>query len=168
MIHGCCDTRTYGISVSGIGSRAFTFDGNIPVIVNEQDPIEKEELVIELQIVEAQSTAFSEPLHTNKNVLQAAVVPCADDEFFYLNKIDSIRVDMISAGNTTDITHQFIVLGTNEPISSYIPANSPGESNYLMQLSDTSGIPNQISYTLKVTLDDGSELSTMGGTIAFK
>ena len=47
---GCCDTNKIEIKFSGLESRALIFDGINPVVVDEQNPIDKEDLVIELLI----------------------------------------------------------------------------------------------------------------------
>ena len=110
-----------------------------------------------------------EQIKTDVKVLKAAVVPCGDDEFIYSNKIESVKVEILNLNNNEriDITNQLVVLGTAESISEYIPANSPGTRDYLMRLSDTSNIPNQIDYLIEATLNDGSKISSTGGTINF-
>jgi hypothetical protein len=169
LIIGCCDTNTYEVTISGLESRALIFDGNNPVEIDEKSPIDKEDLVIELLITELESIASSEQIKTDVKVLKAAVVPCGDDEFIYSNKIESVKVEILNLNNNEriDITNQLVVLGTAESISEYIPSNSPGTRDYLMKLSDTSNIPNQIDYLIEATLNDGSKISSTGGTINF-
>lgn len=169
LIIGCCDTNTYEVTISGLESRALIFDGNNPIVVDEQSPIDKEDLVIELLIAEFESIASSEQNRTDATVSKAAVVPCGDDEFIYLNKIDSVKVEILNSNNNEriDITNQLFVMGTNESISEYIPENSPGTRDFLMKLSNTSNIPNRIEYVIEATLDVGTKISSTGGIINF-
>lgn len=169
LISGCCDSNTYEVTISGLESRALIFDGNNPVVVDEQSPIDKENLVIELLITELESIASSKQNKPDVKVLKAAVIPCGDDEFIYSNKIDSIRVEILNSNNNEriDITNQLFVIGTSESISEYIPENSPGTRDFLMKLSSTSNIPNQIEYVIEATLDDGTKVSSTSGIINF-
>ena len=99
----------------------------------------------------------------------AAVVPCGDDEFNYLNRIESISVEIVNldTDELMDITNQLIVVGTNETISEFIPENSPSTRDFLIELSNTDNIPNRITYEIEATLDDGETISAIGGPINF-
>lgn len=170
---GCCDTNKIEINFSGLETRALVFDGINPVVVDEQNPIDKDDLVIELLINGSEEMASNQRFNKNKpdvKVLKAAVVPCGDDEFIYTNKIESVKVEILNSNNNDriDIINQLLVLGTDELISEYIPENSPGRSEFLMKLSDTSNIPDQIVYVIEATLNDGIKISSTGGIINFK
>lgn len=172
LVIGCCDTNTYEVTISGLESRALLFDGDIPVVVNEENPIAKEDLVIEVLINEFETIASNEKRNTanpNRKILRAAVVPCGDDEFNYLNRIESISVEIINldTDELMDITNQLIVVGSNETISEFIPENSPGTRDFLIELSNTDNIPNRITYEIEATLDDGVTISSIGGPINF-
>lgn len=172
LIIGCCDTNTFEVTITGLETSPLLFDGNIPVVVDEESTIAKEDLVIEVLITEFETIASNEKRNTdnpNRKVLRAAVVPCGDDEFNYLNKIESISVEILDldTDERMDITNQLIVVGTNEAISGFIPENSPGTRDFLIELSNMENIPNRITYEIEATLDDGVTISSIGWPINF-
>lgn len=172
LIMGCCDTNTYEVTITGLETRALLFDGNIPVMVDEENPIAKEDWVIEVLITRFETLASNEKRNKdnrNRKILRAAVVPCGDDEFNYMNRIESIAVEIIDldTDERMDITNQLIVVGSNETISELIQETSPSTGDFLIELTNTDNIPNRITYEIEASVDDGMTISAMGGPINF-
>jgi hypothetical protein len=172
LITGCCDTNTFEVAITGLETGALLFDGNTPVVVEEENPIAKEDWVIEVLITRFETIVSNEKRNTdnsNRKILRAAVVPCGDDEFNYLNKIESISIEILNldTDERMDITNQLVVVGTDETISEFIKATSPGTGDFLIELSSTNNLPNRITYEIEAALDDGVTISAIGGPINF-
>ncbi|NQZ78593.1 MAG: hypothetical protein HRT61_21140, partial [Ekhidna sp.] len=117
---GCCDSDTYEVSISGLSTRALAFDGINAIEVEEENPIDKEDLVIELLVLENEKVASNDQ-SKEYQIVNAAVVPCADDEFIYINRIVDIKVESIeSNGERINLTNQLIILGSEDLVSAYI------------------------------------------------
>lgn len=170
FLHGCCDTNSYDVLISGLETRALIFDGNDQIIIDEQTSIDKEDLVIELLINEFEEIALSEEAEAKVKVAAMAVVPCGDDEYIITNNIESVTVEIIdlSSNERIDVTDQLVILNLDEFISDYISRNSQEKSNFFMSFSDITDVPDSIDYRIEAILDSGSKISTTGGAIYFK
>ena len=60
LITGCCDTNTFEVAITGLETRALLFNENNPVVVDEETPIAKDDLGIELLINEFETVASNE------------------------------------------------------------------------------------------------------------
>lgn len=169
----CCDEETFEVRITGMESRALILDGINAVEVNSQNPIDKEDLILEASFIEVQELVTTGPSKQNKKeveVMEAAVVPCSDPTFIYKNNIVSVKVEVLDVDNgnaRTDITNQMVIQGTQLSIADYIAQSNPGIRNLLVQVADVTNIPNRIEYTIEATLDDGLILSSGGGIINF-
>ena len=167
----CCNNNTYEVTISGIESRPLLFDNNIPVIVDEKNTINKEDLVFELIIKESELIVSNKSHIKEKSlqVFEASVIPCGDNEFIYTNKIIDIKVEIldIETNQTIDVTNRLVIYNSDQFITSYIKENSYGLRNYYFKFSDINDLPNKIEYNINVHLDDGNIFNSEGVTINF-
>lgn len=173
LMSACCSEPTYEITITGMESRALISDGVNVMEFDKQNSIDKEEFIIEIDIIEQEKIVSIEP-GNNKDrdtkVLRAAVVPCADQVLIYKNNIESIKVEILDVNKDNeriDITSQMVILDTQTSISQYVSENLQGVGGFLVQFSDTSNIPNRIEYVIEATLDDGTRINAMNGIITF-
>lgn len=173
LMSGCCNEKTYEVTITGLESRAWIFDGISLTEFDIQNSINKEVLVIELDIIDVE-TIVSNELENNKNsktkVLKAAVVPCEDQVVVFKNNIISIKVEILDVNNANeriDVTNQLVIQGSQTTIPQFIAENPQGISDLFVQFSDTSNLPDRMDYEIEATLDDGSTINTMNGTINF-
>ena len=172
-VSACCDTDTYELSISGVESRALIQQDNNFVEFDLQNPINREDFFIEIQLTETETivnNTLSKQKESDITVLEAAVVPCEDQVLVYKNYLESIRVDLIDVdnGNTSmDITDQLLLAGTDQYLIDNITGAPPGVSGYLVDLSQVISIPDRISYSIEVTTDDGLVFTTTSGIIQF-
>jgi hypothetical protein len=173
LMIACCSEPTYEITIIDIESRALILDGINVIEFDKQNSIDKDEFVIEIDIIEQEEIASSEFLNHkdgDTKVSRAAVVPCADQVLIYKNNIKSIKVEVLDVGTDNeriDITNQLVIVGTQTSISQYISQNPQGIGYFLVQFSDTSNIPGRIEYVIEANLDDGTIINAMNGVIIF-
>jgi len=174
LMISCCSEPTYEITIIGIETRALILDGGNHVIeFDKLNSIDKNEFIIEIDIIELEKIVSGEFIdHKNEDtkVLKAAVIPCADQVLIYKNNIDSIKVEILDVGNNNeriDVTNQLVILGTQTSISQYVSQQSQGIGDFLVQFSDTSNIPGRIEYVIEATLNYGTQIKAMNGTINF-
>jgi hypothetical protein len=154
-------------------SRALVLDGNNYKEFDVESPINKEDLLIEVLIIETEritSIEQSGESPKERKVVRAAVVPCGDQIVLFKNRIESFKVEITDPDNNStslDITEQLQVEGTDQSISEYIAENSPGIRGFLLEFSDISNIPDRIQYYLEATLDDGTKVSSEGRVVNF-
>ena len=169
----CCDQETFEITFTGIESRTFVEENNALVEFGQQDLIDKEDLVIAVDLLETQvliSEVRFQKKQSDVQVAQAAVVPCADPEITYANRLQSIIVEVIDVenGNTRiDVSDQILVRGFNQSLTEFITLNGLGISDFELIFSDTTNIPNRIEYVVEATFEDNSVFSVTGGIINF-
>ncbi len=174
LMTACCPVETIEIFITDMETRALILDGINYVEFDQENPIDKEDLIIEVAFIEDEFIVSNTPLQKSTEdleVLEAAVVPCGEDELVFKSSIESLRVEVLDPDNEnvrTDITNQLVMQGeSQQSIPDYISENNPGIRNLLFELSDTSNIPNRIIYDVEVTLDDGLQLNSSGGIISF-
>lgn len=173
IMTGCCSTDTYEITITGVESRALILQDNNFVEFDEQNPIEREDFFIEIQITEMETIAsntLSKQSDSDITVLEGAVVPCEDQFVEFINQVESIRVDLIDVDNgnlSTDITDQLLVQGTQQSVVDYVSEYGPGIGGFLVDLSQVTSIPDRISYSIEGTTDDGLVFTTTSGIIQF-
>jgi hypothetical protein len=155
--------------ISGLETRAVSFDGNDQILIDERTPVNKEDLVIELLVNEFDEIALSEQAKSKPKVAAMAVVPCGDDEYIIANTIERVTVEILDLNNNErmDVTDQLVILNIDEPISDYISRNSQNKTDFFMSFSDISNLPDSIAYTVEATLDSGMKISATGGIIYF-
>jgi hypothetical protein len=101
LMIACCSEPTYEITIIDIESRALISDGINVIEFDKQNSIDKDEFVIEIDIIEQEEIASSEFLNHkdgDTKVSRAAVVPCADQVLIYKNNIESIKVEVLDVG----------------------------------------------------------------------
>lgn len=169
----CCDEETYEITISGLESRALVPQGTSFIEYDKQNSIDKDQLFIELRFT-AIEDIVSGGRGRNKiagpAVLQAAVVPCADQVLINKNRVESIKVEVLDAENNNeefDVTDQMVVQGTDSSLSEVIAQSEGLLTDFLVGFSDTSNIPDRIVYVIEATLDDGTVLESSDGIISF-
>lgn len=172
VLVACCRADTYEITITALDSRALILEGGNFVEVEEETTLDKEDLILELLVIEVEEIVLNgfDKVDKEIQVLEAAVVPCEDQIVIFKNSIDSIKVEVLDADNNNssiDVTDQLVILGTQQPLSEYIAENNPGIGDLLMEFSDTSNIPDRITYVIEATLDDGQIIRTTGGIINF-
>lgn len=174
LMVACCDEETYEVTITGMESRALISDGIDFIEFDTQNPIDKEELIIEVLITEVEEISSNEPFKKEKTaapVLEAAVVPCEDQVVVFKNRIERIKVEVLDSNTNNeriDITNQVVIQGTRQSIAEYLSDNNPGIRGFLIEFSDTRNIPDRIEYFIEATLDDGLRISSTGGIINFK
>lgn len=174
LITSCCNEDTYEVTITGLESRPLIVDGNNFIEFDDQTPIDKEDLIIDVLINEVEKIASSRLYkrnHRNSKVLEAAIVPCGDQIVVYKNKLESIKVEILDVNNDNeriDITNQLVIQGSQISISEYISENNQGIRSFFIAFSDTNNIPDRIEYIIEATLDDGLTISSSGGIINFK
>lgn len=173
LIIACCGEKTYELTVTGMESRALISDGFSAVVLDKKNSIDKDKLIIDVDFTEFEELVLSKRSRNKKvdtEVLEAAVVPCADHVVIYKNGIESIKVEVLDASNSNkriDITDQLVIVGTQTSISEHISQNDRGIGNFWMELSDTTNIPDRIEYVIEATLDDGMKIDARDGIIKF-
>lgn len=173
FMSACCSEKTYEITITGIESRALISDGSNVIEFDKQNAIDKDEFIIEIEIIEQEkmvSIELGEPKEREPKVLKAAVVPCADQVVMYKNNIESIKVEIIDVANDNeriDITSQMVIVDTQTSISQYVSQSLQGVGGFLVQFSDTSNIPSRIEYVIEARLDDGTKVNARNGIITF-
>lgn len=173
LMLACCPDKTKEVTINGVKSRALILDGINYVEFDKQNPINKEDLIIEIILTEAEKIASSElnkSREKDTKVLKAAVVPCGEQTVIYKNKLESVKVELLDIDNNNariDITEQMVIQGTQQSIPTYIAENNPSLRGFLIEFSDTSNLPDRISYVIEATLDDGSKFSLTVGIIQF-
>jgi len=173
LMIACCSEKTIEVTIAGMESRALISDGYSSTELDKQNSIDKDELIIDVDIIELEEIVSSETDHNKKEetkVLHAAVVPCADPEFTYKNRIESIKVEVLDSDNNNeriDITKQVVEVGTQTSISEYISQNTIGIGNFWIEFSDTTNIPDRIEYIIEAILDDGTKIDSRNGIINF-
>jgi hypothetical protein len=173
ILFACCNEDTYEVTITGMESRALVLDGNNYKEFDVESPINKEDLLIEVLIIETEritSIEQSGESPKERKVVRAAVVPCGDQIVLFKNRIESFKVEITDPDNNStslDITEQLQVEGTDQSISEYIAENSPGIRGFLLEFSDISNIPDRIQYYLEATLDDGTKVSSEGRVVNF-
>lgn len=174
LMMACCNEPTYLITITGIESRALIFDqDNQAIEFDSQNPIGKDELLIDIRFIEKEKIAsieFGSSKRRSDKIQRAAVVPCGDQIVIYNNNIESIKVEVFDPNNDferIDVTDQLVIQGTQTSISDYITQNPQGSGGFLFEFSDTSNIPDRIEYLIEATLDDGTKISTQSGLILF-
>ena len=168
LLTACCDDETIEITITGMESRALTLDGFRFVEIDNQTPINKEDLILEVLFTQVQGVA-SCACH-QKQVLTAAVVPSCDPEIVYTQSIETFTVALLDVDNNNariDITDRVVIEGTQLSVFDFIANSSPAIENLLLELSDTNNLPNRVTYVVEASLSDGTEISTTGGIIQF-
>ncbi|WP_157594978.1 hypothetical protein [Psychroflexus tropicus] len=102
--------------------------------------------------------------------MQAAVVPCEDQVFIDTNKIETIKVELIDIDNNNeriDVTNQIVIVDSQQSISEILSESNGRLSDFQIEFSDLSGIPNHIIYEIEAVLDDESKINTRGGIVKF-
>ena len=173
LVVACCNEETYEITISGLESRALIPQGTSFIEYDKQNSIDKDQLFIELRFT-AIEDIVSGGRGRNKiagpAVLQAAVVPCADQVLINKNRVESIKVEVLDADNNNeglDVTDQMVVQGTDSSLSEVIAQSEGLLTDFLIGFSDTSNIPDRIVYVIEATLDDGTVLESSDGIISF-
>lgn len=169
--YSCCNEETVEVTITGIETRALILDGNNLIDVDAQNSINKEDLIMEVQILETEVIASLNKFQkksSDSNVLESAVVPCGDQIFIYKNRIESIRVDILDVDNNNqriDVTNQLVIRGSQQTISEFLSENNEGLRDFYLMFADVSNIPGRIEYDINVTLSDGLTYSVTEGII---
>ena len=169
----CCNEETYEITISGLETRTLIPQGTSFIEYDKQNSIDKDQLFIELRFTAIEDIVLGGG-GSNKiagpAVLQPAVVPCADQDLINKNRVESIKVEVLDADNNNeglDVTDQMVVQGTDISLLEAIAQSEGLLTDFLIGFSDTSNIPDRISYRIVATLDDGTELESSDGIINF-
>lgn len=152
-------------------SSAWILDDNNIIQFDQQNPIDKEDLIIEVLFTNFEEIILNDyDTKQDVNVSKAAIVPCSDPVLIFGNQIESVKVEIFDSNNNNtkiDITNQMVILRSEESIAAYISENNPDITDILIQFSDTTNIPDRITYRIEATLDDGLRISSTGGIINF-
>jgi hypothetical protein len=172
LLISCCDETTYILSITDLESRALVSQGSSTIEYDGQSTIDKEDFIIGVEVIIQENIASNEVNHTKggrPQFVQAAVVPCEDQVFINTNTIETIKVELINVDDNerVDVTNQVVIVGSQQPISEILSETDGRISDFQIEFSDLTGIPNHINYEIEAVLDDGSIISTRGGIVKF-
>ncbi|MAD96360.1 MAG: hypothetical protein CMB99_03440 [Flavobacteriaceae bacterium] len=172
LLTACCSEEVYRVSITGLQTRSLLLDGNRFVDFDKQNPIDKEDLLLEVTINELEELTLNERQEKLRKprVQLAAVVPCPDPQFIYTHQIENVRVtlfDLDNNNNAIDVTSNIIIYGSQQSLADYISENPVGLRDLLLDFSNTTSLPNRMNYLVKATLDDGTTVEVTGDEISF-
>lgn len=170
----CCNEDTYEVTITGVESRALVTNVNNSLVAfDPQDPINKEDLFIEIDFIEQEQIVSTQGLNkvgSDVPMLEAAVVPCEDQIVIYKNRVVSVKVEVLDVDNPNariDVTDQLVVQNTQISIADYVLDSGPGLGGFVAEFTNTDNLPDSIAYEVAVTLDDGGTITASAGPIDF-
>jgi hypothetical protein len=171
FIVSCCPDGTIENTIRGVSSRTLVLDQNIFVEVSGQDPINKEDLILEVLLTGDQINLGSTMNELKKLGMPSAyaAIDCDDQTIVYKNQVNDISIFAVDENSAdVDITGDLVIQGTDVSIASYLSDHLLSVfDGFVVEFNNTDNLPNVASFRIEVALDDGNTVVTETNTINF-
>jgi len=171
FIISCCPNETYQNTITGVSSRTLILDGINYVEVTNQDTIDKEDLLLEI-LLQGNQVLSSVLKDVKKIGFQStyASIDCEEATIVYLNRVAGIEVIAIDVNDNSevDVTNDLVAEGTQQTLAEYILGNNPSVNDGLLaDFTDTSNLPSQAEFRIRLLLDDNTFVETTTNQVNF-
>lgn len=168
----CCPDETYDYTIVDVDSRLLVLNDNQFVEVTEQDTINKEDLLISIQM-EIDEVLVSEVWNElNKIGVQSsyASIDCFGPTINYVNSIQNIEVFAVDENNAeVEVSDDLLVQEVDTTIAEFLSfADSVSfQESFTLVFSDVTNLSTEATFRIRVSLSNNVIVETVTNKVNF-
>jgi len=173
FVVSCCPSKTFEQTITGVSTRTLQLDTNgfSFIEVNDQQSIDKEDLIIEVLLDGTSIQVGSLMKEVRKLGMQSAyaAIDCEDATIVYVNSVQNVEIVAIDANNIeTDVTNDLVIQGGTQSIADYIGNNIISVfDGFVVEFNDVTNLSAQAEFRITATLDDNTVLEITTNQVNF-
>lgn len=171
MIVSCCPMETFEHVIRGATSRTLVLEENRFTEISGQDPINKEDLILEV-LLQGDRLNISSLMHEFKKLgpqSAYAAIDCEEPTIVFRNRLDRVEIFAVDINNAeVDITGDLVMQGSDQSINEYVSENLLSIfDGFLVEFNNVDNLPAVASFKIQLFLDDGGVIEIETNAINF-